>query len=90
MEPEFNTFCHKCKIFVSKDETLDCIDCRNNARCVECIPNSRKVYQMDGSFKYRCLPCMRGTHGLPHSLYEMLNKNPDLYREFIFSNDVQS
>ena len=75
MNLENYCFCDKCKIFVSPDETLNCFMCGLNPRCHECIPGTRKVYQADGSFKYRCLKCLRGKHGLPATLYELLNSN---------------
>ena len=69
-----NELCHKCRVMFPKDETLDCSVCELSTRCFDCIPNYKKVFNEDGSFKYVCLQCIRKKRA-PTSLYEMLNMN---------------
>ena len=72
MEPEKN-MCHKCKMFVSVDESLDCFVCGLSCRCLDCIPKTKKVFNDDGTFKYLCPQCIRKRRG-PTTFYDFLNQ----------------
>ena len=73
IEPK-NDYCHKCRVFFPKDEIKDCYICALSCRCIDCIPNYKKVFNEDGTFKYVCLQCIRKKR-TPTSLSEILNMN---------------
>ena len=67
-------YCHQCNMYVPKADSLDCFVCELSCRCLECIPDKKKVHQEDGTYKYLCFQCVRKRRG-PKTFYELMNQN---------------